>query len=119
MKIVELTDSIVIAAGSGTFNAANKHVGFVEKVVVPWVDSAATMDVAITEEGVVSQPILTITDAGTGTDYTFYPKAESVNVSNTVTGTAQKIFVTEKLRATVTQAGTSTPRFLVYISDEP
>lgn len=119
MKIIEL-DGTTDASGDLIVTDTNNIVGYVEKVVMDYDDAATGADLTLTENGVVSQPIITVTNAGTA-DLTWYPRATTVNVSNTAftEDQAARIFVTAPLKLVVAQGGSAkNVRLLAYLSDE-
>lgn len=118
MKIIELSGTTA-ADGSLTVTDTRNIVGYVEKAVMDYDDAATGADITITEEAVVSQSIITITNAGTS-DATYYPRASCVTTANAaITNSFTKAFVTGSLKMVVAQGGNAKGvRMLVYLSDE-
>ena len=118
-KIVELTGA-ADASGDATLESTAPVTGYVEKVVFKYVDTDDGTDFVLTGEGRFSEPIITVTDAGTGNDLFYYPRAFANRVEDASTADVAKILlVSQTLKAVVADAGTAnTARILVYLSDE-
>lgn len=119
MKIIELAGTGT-AGGALTVTGSEVINGFLEKIEMIYDDGATGSDLTFTSEGPVSQPLLTVTDAGTA-DLTWYPRtlANKVADASAFTDWADKIFIVGKPQVVVAQGGVSKNfRFLVYVSNE-
>jgi len=101
MKIIELTGT-ADTSGDLTITSTINVNGHIEKIVYDWSDGDAIADLVITEEGPVSQPVLTLANMGVA-DLTWMPRSLSNKVADgsAFTDVAEKIFITEKIKAVV------------------
>jgi hypothetical protein len=118
MKIVVLSGTTA-ADGTLTMNASEQVVGYVEKIVMDYIDADTGADLTITCVDIMVEPILTITDAGT-TDLVKYPRVAPVTTANgAITNSYTRLFVSGKFRCVVAQGGNAKAIKLVfYLSDE-
>lgn len=120
MKIIELTGT---CDGSGdlTLTAGSSEVGFIEKVVMDYIDGDTGADIVVTnEDGTVSTAVLTKANLGTA-DVTFMPRslANKVTDGSAFTDVAEKIFVTGKMKIVISNGGVSKDfRFITTMTDE-
>lgn len=118
MKIIELTGAVA-ADGTGTLTNTQKVHGYIEKIQMDYIDGATGADLTFSIEGITSQTILTITNAGTS-DIAWYPRSAGTNATGTAyTNWATKYFMgKESLKVVIAEGGVSKSfRFLVYVSD--
>jgi len=117
MKIIELTGT-TDASGDLTVSASKAYQGYLEKVLVVYVDGATGADLTLTEEGPISESILSITDVGTSS-VALYPRLlaqKSDGTNHTVIG--KRTLITGKPKLVVAQGGdTKVFRLLLYLSD--
>jgi len=101
MKIIELTGT-ADTSGALTLTADSMEIGHIEKIVMDYQTGDAIADLVITEEGIVSQPVLTVTNLGV-VDLTWMPRAlcNKVADASAFTDVIEKIFVTGKMKAVV------------------
>jgi hypothetical protein len=119
MKIIELAGTGE-SDGTLTVTTTEKIVGFLQKIEMIYDDGATGSTLTFTVEGPVSQPILTVSAAGTA-DLTWYPRtlANQPTGAAAFTNVAEKMFIVGQPKLTVASGGTSKNfRFLVYVSDE-
>jgi len=119
MKIIELAGTCD-ASGDLILTADTAYQGHLEKIEMVYDDGATGSDLTFTEDGSVSQAILTVTDAGVA-DLTWYPRVipNKVADASAFTDVGEKICVTRKLKCVVAQGGNAKNfRFLAYVSDE-
>ena len=119
MKIIELTGTCT-AGGAATLTSTTKVTGRVEKVVMDYDDGATGADLTFTIEGVISQPLVTITNAGVA-DLAWYPRGLGVALAGTAyTDVVVPYYLAdETIQCVVAQGGVSKNfRFLIYVSDE-
>lgn len=120
MKIIELTGTTA-ADGSLTLTSTEPVFGRLEKVIYDYQDADTGADFTITCTDVVSEPVLTVTDAGVA-DVTWYPRtlANKVADASAFTDVAEKMFFVEgKFKVVVAQGGNAKDvRFLFVLSDE-
>ena len=101
MKIIELTGT-ASASGALTVSAPSMENGRIEKIVYDYTNGDAIADLVITEEGAVSQPVLTIANIGEA-DLTWNPRSLCNKVADgtAYTDVFDKIFVTGTMKAVV------------------
>jgi len=120
MRIVELTGTCD-ASGDLTLTATNKSIGFIEKIVMDYVDGDTGADIVVTnEDGTVSTAVMTLANIGTS-DATWQPRAlcNKVTDGSAFTNFGDKIFVTGKMKIVVSNGGVSKDfRFITTLSDE-
>ncbi len=120
MKIIELTGTTT-AGGALTITGTTSTVGYIEKVVMDYIDGDTGADLVLTlTEAGISLPILTQANLGVA-DTVFYPRtpANAVADGAAFTNWADKIFVTGSFKAVIASGGaTKDFRFLIYVSDE-
>ena len=120
MDIIQLSGTCD-ASGDLTITGTTNVVGFVEKVVMDYDDGDTGCDLTLTNEAVVSEPILAATALGVA-DKTWYPRASAVDGVDAAAFTneqAAKYFVTGSFKAVIENGGVSKNfKFLVYLSDE-
>ena len=119
MKIIELTGT-TDGAEALTITSSRRVNGFIEKIVNVFDDGAATADVVVTCEDLVSEPILTVTNMAAA-DITYYPRTPGSKVADATafTNWADKIFVTGAFKIVIAQGGaTKNFKFAIYVSDE-
>lgn len=119
MKIIELTGT---SNGSGalTMEATSSKIGYVEKIVMDYIDGDTGADIVVTNtDGTTTTAILTKANLGTA-DVTFMPRSECNKVSDgtAFTNFGDKILVTGKMKIVIAAGGASKQfRFLIYLSD--
>lgn len=120
MRIIELTGTCT-AGGALTLTSTQPVTGYLEKIIYDYQDGDTGADFTITATDIVSEPILTVTDAGVA-DLTWYPRSlgNKVADASAFTDVAEKMFFTEgKFKVVVAQGGISKDfRFLFIVSDE-
>ena len=62
MRIVELSGDCS-AGGVASIEASERVNGFIEKIVMDYIDGDTGSDLTFTAEGEISEPVLTITNA--------------------------------------------------------
>ena len=119
MKIIELTGT-TDALGDLTMEAPSSEIGFIEKIVMDYIDGDTGADIVVTnEDGTVSTAVMTKANLGVA-DVTFQPRAECNKVSDgsAFVNFGDKIFVTGKMKIVVAQGGNAKQfRFIVTLSD--
>lgn len=120
VKVIELTGTTT-AGGALTVTSTQVVTGYIEKVLMDYVDGDTGADITLTiEGGGVSQDVLTITNAGTS-DLKIYPRKAIVDTANAAFAVpfGNKLFMAgETLKMVVAQGGaTKVIRVLVYIAD--
>lgn len=119
MKIVELTGT-ANGSGAATLTNSQRVNGYVEKIVMDYVDGDTGADLVLTCEDVVSENILTKANLGTS-DAVFYPRTLGNSSADgaAFTDVGFKIFASGTFKAVIASGGdTTTFRFLIYLSDE-
>ena len=120
MNIIQLTGTCS-AGGALTITGTNNVVGYVEKVVMDYDDGDTGADLTLTNEAVVSETILVVTNLGVA-DKTWYPRVSAVDGTDAGVFTneqAAKNFVTGSFKAVIAQGGNAKNfKFLIYVSDE-
>lgn len=99
MKIIELTGT-ADSSGDLTINASQTANGKIEKIEFDWSDGDTIADLVITEEGPVSQPVLTVTNLGVA-DLTWYPRTlcNKIADASAFTDVIERLFVTGRMKA--------------------
>jgi hypothetical protein len=95
--------------------------GFVEKIVMDYIDGATGADLVFTaENNGVSEPLLTVTNAGTA-DKVWYPRAPANVTTNAgaITDSSERIFVNgSTFKCVVADGGDATKfKFIIVLSD--
>jgi len=120
MNIIKLSGT-TISLGTMVLTSDTEYNGYLEKIVMEYDDAATGADITITAEGLVSEPLLTVTNAGVA-DLTWYPRtlANKIADASAFTDVAEKIFITAStFKCSVAQGGDEKNVVLyVVLSDE-
>ncbi|MHA1481847.1 MAG: hypothetical protein ACTSQA_00230 [Candidatus Heimdallarchaeaceae archaeon] len=120
MEIIELAGT---ADGSGdlTLTATNKSFGYVEKIVMDYIDGDTGADSVWTNvDGAATTAIMTKADLGTA-DVTWLPRslANKTTDGSAFTNVAERIFVTGNMKVVISNGASGKKfRFLVTITDQ-
>ena len=101
MKIIELTGT-ADDSGDLSITSSSAENGKIEKIIYDWNDGDAIADIVITEEGPISQPVLTVTNAGVA-DLTWYPRSlcNKVVDASAFTDVVEKLVISGKMKAVI------------------
>lgn len=101
MEIIELTGT-ADDSGDLTLDATQTAQGNIEKIIFDWSDGDAIADIVITEQGPISQAVITVANLGV-VDLTWYPRVIANKVSDGTSFTAEvdRLFITGRMRAVV------------------
>ena len=109
------------AGGALTLQSTDKISGLLEKIIYDYQDGATGSDFVITIESPVSEPVLTITNAGVA-DLTWYPRilCNKVADGSAFTDVIDKVLLAgSTIKIVVAQGGaTKDFRFVAIVSDE-
>ena len=105
-----------------SLNGQKKVTGYLEKVIYDYQDADTGADLTITMTDIVSEPLLTVTDAGTA-DVTWYPRSlgNKIADASAFTDVGCKMFLTDaSFKVVVAQGGNAKDvRLLFVVSDQP
>lgn len=111
------------AGGDLTMTGDTNHTGFVEKIVMDYIDGDTNADVVITaENNGISEAIITKANMGIS-DVVYYPRTLGNKVADgaAFTDVAERIFVNaSSFKAVVAQGGNAKLfKFIIVLSNEP